>query len=457
MSNSSDDPNNRSRSPRDAISAADDKRGADAFGSPSTSRRSRPDANSPPGLGESGSRSGGPRFSAVDPDQEEDTDPSGASGRKSSSSTKPIENLDKRQWDLLLEYLHSHRKGNSWGQRALNRLIGQDKGADIAIVGPGASGKSYIFRALVKQALLGFPGPVSHFLPDATPTLHKVDPAQLLLALRNNVAVQENTDPKMAAILTKYERWERLSETIGDNWGIYRLGLHHTSGIGQDRLFNVHHLEFPGEWLDHWHSDEYIRFIANAGVVVVVIPAKALWPTTAFRSNDRKKTGKDQVLIYQQKWLKDFPARLLKAIEKSESRCHPRYIIALSQFDSEDHTLAGPREQWVKPFYENRRLLEDWQGLSGVVHFVEMVQDWSRQLSDAIGDSQVPGLVKRFSYGANGQPLIIPMSAIDGASLDKANPDKDKYLPKEVPDKMAHGVHCELPVLFSLLWQKGVM
>lgn len=313
----------------------------------------------------------------------------------------------------------------------------------VGLLGGKGVGKSYLFQAMVYRTLDGrHSGALSYYIDHDTVRVYQT---------RDRSSVPRSAIP--SEFVQEYRSWLRLGQTnlAGEQW--YRLRLQFRTGLfGRRRSFlDIDFLDGSGESLEMGLSTEreatWRAAFLDASVMVFCLPLWAAFPASGgVLSAADWEAREDAVQGF------DAVVRHFRDLREKHEATHPvRSILALTMADDRRAALTTLRNRWITPYLEEPRLhLEAMRTGSGVARYLASARQVSAAIFrefDASQDPRISGIPERIEFGG-GRPWFIPLSAIDGASLDsweqgKATKPKAGLRPP-VP------VHVELPLLVAL-------
>src|SRR6185295_7177407 len=131
---------------------------------------------------------------------------------------------------------------------------------------------------------------------------------------------------------------------------------------------------------------------------------------------------------------------------------HPvRSILALTMADDRRSALTTLRNRWITPFIERPRPhLDALRTASGTARYLASARQISEAVFkefDASHDPRISGIPERIEFGG-GRPWFVPLSAIDGATLDSWDQGRVEKPRADLPPPVP--VHVELPLLVAL-------
>jgi hypothetical protein len=313
----------------------------------------------------------------------------------------------------------------------------------VGLLGGKGVGKSYLFQAMVYRTLDGrHSGALSYYLDRDTVRIYQTHDRQ---------SVPRSAIP--SEIVDEYRSWVRLGTTklSVEQW--YRLRLQFRTGLlGQRRTFlDIDFLDGSGESFETGLSAEreetWKAAFLDATIMVFCLPLWAAFPA----SGD---------VLSEEDW--DFRESLIRGFdavvrhfrdlrEKYHARHPVRSILALTMADDHRSALTTLRNRWIMPLLEQPKPhLAAMRKASGVSRYLASAGKVSEAVFrefDASHDPRISGIPERIEFGG-GRPWFVPLSAIDGATLDSWEQGKAKKpragLRPPVP------VHVELPLLLAL-------
>jgi hypothetical protein len=313
----------------------------------------------------------------------------------------------------------------------------------MGLLGGRGVGKSYLFQAMVYRTLDGrHSGSLSYYLDRDTVRVYQT---------RDRQSVPRSAVP--SELVEEYRSWMRLGTTLltVEQW--YRLRLQFRTGLlGLRRSFlDVDFLDGSGESFEAGLSAEreetWKAAFLDATVMVFCLP---LW--AAFPASGDVLSEEDWEL--REKLIRGFDAvvRHFRDLREKHHAGHPvRSILALTMADDRRSALTTLRNRWIMPFLDRPKPhLEAMRKASGVARYLASARQVSEAVFrefDASQDPRISGIPERIEFGG-GRPWFVPLSAIDGATLDSWEQGKAKKnragLRPPVP------VHVELPLLVAL-------
>ncbi|HEX4960923.1 MAG TPA: hypothetical protein VF173_08800, partial [Thermoanaerobaculia bacterium] len=313
----------------------------------------------------------------------------------------------------------------------------------VGLLGGKGVGKSYLFQAMVYRTLDGKrSGALSYYLD------------------RDTVRVYQTQDRKSAPrsvipseFVEVYRSWLRLAQTNLSREQWYRLRLQFRTGLfGRGESFlDIDFLDGSGESFEMGLSAEreetWKAAFLDAGIMVFCLP---LW--VAFPASGDVLTDEDWE--FREDVIRGFDAvvRHYRDLREKHHATHPvRSILALTMADDRRSALTTLRNRWITPLLEKPKPhLDAMRTASGVARYLASARKVSEAVLrefDSSQDPRISGLPERIEFGG-GRPWFVPLSAIDGATLDSWEQGQAKKpkagLRPPVP------VHVELPLLVAL-------
>lgn len=312
----------------------------------------------------------------------------------------------------------------------------------VGLLGGKGVGKSYLFHAMVYRTLDSRrAGALSYYID------------------RDAVRVYETLDrgrtPRSiipTEFIDDYSSWSRLFQTQWINQRWYRLRLQFRTGLlGRRKSFlDIDFLDGSGEQLQMGFNAEteatWKAAFLDARVMVFCLPLWAAFPAAAGALTDEDwEHRRDVVRGF------DSVVRHFKDLREKHQADHPvRSILALTMADDRRSALTMLRDRWIDPFVtEPMPHLRALRSASGVARYLSNARRVSAALRrefDASPDPVISGIPVSIDFDS-GRPWFIPVSAVDGAVLDRPGDHRRSRgpgMPPPVP------VHVELPLLVAL-------
>lgn len=327
--------------------------------------------------------------------------------------------------------------------------VGPETGASnvaatkLGIVGGKGVGKSYLFQAMVYRTLSGNKsGALTYFL--------EKDGIQLY---SGHQLGDEMWRVNEVDFIRNYSAWNRLGPTIAGNQRWYRLRLNYRNGVlGRQRsAVDVEFLDASGEFFFEMALDPENRHLwrtgfLNTGVMVFCLPLWAAFPGGDLTVADRGE--RETILSSFFTVLNNFQE--LRRLHLSSSPV--RSILALTMADDPRGGLKTLRERWILSLMDRpHRFLRELRTGSGAALYLEN----ARRVSEAVHeeflvsrDGRVSGIPQRLDLDA-GEPWLIPVSAIEGSTLDLLESERAQGVEREVTADPVPA-HVELPLLVAL-------
>jgi hypothetical protein len=313
----------------------------------------------------------------------------------------------------------------------------------VGLLGGKQVGKSYLFQAMVYRTLDGrHSGALSYYLDRDTVRVYKT---------RDRKSAPRSVIP--SEFVSEYRSWLRLGDTRLSLEQWYRLRLQFRTGLfgGRRSFLDIDFLDGAGESLEAGVSTEreetWKAAFLHAGIMVFCLPLWAAFPAAGGVLSDEDWESRERVIQGF-----DAVVRHFRDLREKHRATHPvRSILALTMADDRRSALATLRNRWITPFLEDpKRHLKAMRTASGVARYLASARKVSEAVFrefDASQDPRISGIPERIEF-AGGRPWFVPLSAIDGATLDSWEQGETKKpkagLRPPVP------VHVELPLLLAL-------
>jgi hypothetical protein len=313
----------------------------------------------------------------------------------------------------------------------------------VGIIGGRQVGKSYLFQSMVYRTYAGNQsGALTYFLEDGA--------IRLFSALKRK---DRASSVNLANFVRNYETWKRLPSTYYDEQRWYRLRLPFRTGwLGTRRsALDVEYFDGSGESFFEAvrraeNTEIWRQGYLDARVMVFCLPLWTAFPGPGMTEEDW--AWRDRTIEGFEKVVENYLD--VRGLDKG-SRCTAT-ILALTMADDSRSALTTLRQRWIEPYLQAPHVyIKQLRRGSGMATYLANARKISQALEDEFQgsrDPKVAAIPKRLNLGA-GKPWLVPVSAIDGAFLDRFNrqyPDGTPRprLPAPVP------IHVELPLLVAL-------
>lgn len=312
----------------------------------------------------------------------------------------------------------------------------------IGLVGGREVGKTFFFYGIIYRTLQKIrSGAVARYLQSSELRIHNTP----------------GDDPSIHdpdEVVNSYRRWTRFLPTeAAGRW--YRLALEFRTGLIGTKVsrLNLEFLEGSGEFLfaralDASTEETWRTAVGNAGIMVFCLPIWAAFPGK-LNAKEREK---------REMYLKDFTKVLSNYQKTRVPGLKIRTILALTMADDDIRcSLSDLISKWIKP-YMNRPedCLKQLRSKSGIPRYLAMatrVSDYLHQKFLEIHDNPLVGRIPETLNFGRGLPWIIPISAVEGRMLDRAEEIRQSGSDTDaLPEDFAAPVpiHVELPLLAAL-------
>lgn len=332
----------------------------------------------------------------------------------------------------------------------------------IGIIGPGSSGKTYLFQGLVyRLENPGRYGVMTRYLKrDGVSLWECSKPPKLRLGAKNL-----GHSWRLEEFNQKYKEWQELLHTPPDKAYWYHLLLRVRSGWfgNRESTFMVDFIDCAGEEyqkpLDI--QDEHERApklsttvwltFERARVMVFCLPAWVAFPGANMLDEDwverqRMWTGFSAVLGNY---------RRLRENRQNRGQKLPRtrIVVALTQADDERCALVALRERWIDAYVDRSEFhLERLAGMSGPTTYLATARDVSDYVRSEFArspDQAILDLPRSLEIDGE-KPWFIPVTAMRGETL-KTIADG----PVDIDPPVS--AHVELPLLLALCDHSNVL
>jgi len=312
----------------------------------------------------------------------------------------------------------------------------------IGLVGGRGVGKTYFFHGVIYRTLdHNQAGAVSYYL-DKTAELRRYEKIG---------DEPQSYDPFDA--VRAYQHWQPyVPTTLGqESW--YRLGLEYRSGLlGFDRSrIELEFVDGSGEEfqsaLNPARRKIWEAAFSNAGIMVFCLPIWAAFPAQDLSPEDEQK---------RELFLKQFSSVLANYKATRERGLKVRTILALTQADDDKRcSLQDMIERWIKPYIEDEQTyLDQLRSRSGIPRYLanaHIISNYMHEEFSKLRDRLISQIPKRLNFG-RGLPWIIPVSAVEGKTLESAEAMRNASPLAQLPANFEAPVpvHVELPLLAAL-------
>jgi hypothetical protein len=386
------------------------------------------------------------------PDPDEDDDAEDDSGEPAQIVGRPRSFLPAG-----LESGGPPPSGGSAGARAVKEsAIPAGDHFHTAILGPVASGKTYLFRAIVyRLSQEGQQGVISRYLAPQGVGLWTKTVTKLEVLNGQTFDYSRGRSESLYAFNAPYRRWEKLPRTSGDAFDRHTLVIDYSTGWRGQKVKSMclTFLDCAGEVQKNGRVDplgnEAWNAYRDARVVVFCLPAWAAFPadpTVVEASPVLHGQAWRNFVKNREDMLDQFQVILENYTSLWQEMKRPpiRVMLALTQADDVTSGLRTLADRWIREFGRDsgKHLARLARG-GGTTKYLtagrQVSQYVSREFSRAT-EQRVRKLPSQLAL-AGKKPWIIPVSAIDGAVLAGRKPH-DGNEPEPV--------HVELPLLLAL-------
>lgn len=323
----------------------------------------------------------------------------------------------------------------------------------LGIVGGKGVGKSYLFQAMVYRTYSNaLAGSLAYYL----------DRGGIRLYTRLSREESESAE-NIERFIENFSSWNRLPQTLADTQRWFRLRLPYRTGwLGRGRsMLDVEFLDGSGEGffaLEHL-DDDYRQLwreaYLDARIMVFCLPLWVAFPGPDLNPEDRRE--RNLVLKQFEQVIENY-----RQLRDAHESGHPvRSILALTMADDRRSALVGLRDRWVTPYMNAPgRFLTRLRRGSGVAAYLANARRVSEGLQaefDHSHNPRVSGIPNRLDFGG-GRPWLIPLSAIDGKTLEHIEaeyPDPDERQAMDLHPPAP--VHVELPLLVALCERENAL
>ncbi len=316
-------------------------------------------------------------------------------------------------------------------------------GMRMGILGGKASGKSYLLQSLIyRTQATGQSGALSLYLRGGKVQVYRAESGQERLEL---ISTQK--------LIQAYRSWTRLSFTQRDNQAWYRLALTFRRGL-LGRSSSTLHIDFmdtSGEYremsLTEDSHDEWRDAFLDVSVIAFCLPLWAAFPAAGLNPRDIEQ---------RERFLQGFDAvvrNYRSLLEYEYRRPKVRCLLLLTMADDRRGDLVELTESWISPYLDDpEAYLHKLQRESGLSRYLANARRVSRTLRKAFASAppSVARIPEILDFG-QGAPWVVPVSAIEGATLDAVEQSALRPSAEPVP------VHVELPLLLALCESHNVL
>lgn len=313
----------------------------------------------------------------------------------------------------------------------------------IGLLGGRNVGKTYFFNGIIYRTLTHkTSGAVSRYLQSSSLDVRQKpeDPGQ---------------PEDLFDVITAYEKWTKyVGTTIAlEKW--YSLHLTFQAGvIGTNRgSMTLEFLDGSGEGftrpLDHETEPTWRAAFSTAGIMIFCLPMWAAFPSQ-LGEEDKE---------YRKEFLKDFFTVIKSYTQIRVPDANVRAILALTHADDDERcALREVTEQWIRPVLNDpKEYLTRLRSRTGITRYLASAQAVSEYLYEKLnqsGDKLVERIPEELEKLGRGRPWIIPVSAVEGKTLERAVAIRKQNPNDPVLDELLKSppvpVHVELPLLAAL-------
>ena len=311
----------------------------------------------------------------------------------------------------------------------------------LGIVGGNTVGKSFLFLAMVYRT---FGGPQSGAMSSF---LRGID------IFRARGRDQRAEHLATTEVIDSYRVWQRLGRTSYGMEQWYRLRLRYRSGLlgKKPSTMDVEFFDGSGEAFFRAARTPETRKVweesyADARVMVFCLPLWVAFPAAGRLSREDWRERDDLLLGFGQ------VIRNYRRLRTENRLTRPvKSILALTMADDRRSGLTRLYDRWISPYtkapYTYLRQLQSGAGISRYLANARQVSESLHREFSLSRDPRVSSIPQDLDFG--GRPWLIPLSAVDGATLDeieKKYPNPDDRPPLQAPEP----AHVELPLLVAL-------
>jgi hypothetical protein len=305
-------------------------------------------------------------------------------------------------------------------------------GVPLALFGGPASGKSFLFQAMVHRCQS------RRFAGALTPLLGRG---------AITVDIDGSARNGLQTILREYAGWQTLGSTLHDRPSFYRLSLPYSSGwLG--RSVSRLRIELPdlaGEIYvqgnDGPSAARWNALAVESRVLIFCLPFWAVFPAAKI-SDETQQRAKMQLDAYER------VVNQVMAARKAAGAEPPLILVVLTMADDRRCGLAELRDIWLpdKDLVEPLLVrLRNMRSLMAYLQDARKISDYLRTCFEV--DPERARLIELLEDQGHPSPWILPVSAVDGRVLER---DQQQLPP---PGHPPMPIHVELPLLLALCEQ----
>jgi len=342
-------------------------------------------------------------------------------------------------------------------ESVLKREMAQPSQADtkIGLLGGSGVGKTYFFFGMIYRTWdEEKSGAVSYYL-------HSSKLRRYERQIRNSIKDSAREFDDLSPEIERYERWEPFAPTPFESQLWYRLRLGFKTGLlgrNQSHL-DLEFLDGSGEGftrpLGPLTTPIWEGAFRNAGIMIFCLPIWAAFPAAGLSAEDQEM---------RDNYLSEFQRVVNNYSDIRAPNLKVRSILALTMADDKKRCALEPMiESWIEPYMEDpETYLAQLRRRSGIPRYLASAQAVSGYLHQEFRALRSKPLVskipKQLDFGL-GRPWIIPVSAVDGTTLEgvkerldrmskRANAQSEALLPGPLEPPIP--IHVELPLLAAL-------
>lgn len=346
-------------------------------------------------------------------------------------------------WKTFAEEATPRRKAPIQAEPALDEPAPAEPANKIGLLGGRGVGKTYLFHGMIYRTLdQERAGAVSYYL-------HSSDLRILAKPFGNTQRV------RLHEVVRSYESWRPFLATTWENQIWYRLRLEFYIGLlgRKQSQFQLEFLDGSGEGFTRPLNDLTIptwkEAFRDAGIMVFCLPMWAAFPADGLSDDDKKQ---------QNDFLNEFYLVLENYREIRNRSLKVRTILALTMADDDQRcSQRDIIDNWIKPYADDQekylQRLSKGRGITQYLASAQVVSDRMFKEFRAIKNNPLVSRIPRQLDFGRGLPWIIPISAVEGKTLERAvEARKGKAEDAPLPPGIAPPVpvHVELPLLAAL-------